>query len=157
MTWFPPYGVLYIPALSWIHDTHSVSNDDWSVGKNASLLKNIYHNADSQYTVCIWRVKSDYFFFGDVTPQGACGVYTLANFLVLIFISFLRELSHNKLTNFCTDLLKLFKNTISCYRTVLRRNSLYVFWKTVISKFVFLKRHVYRTEKFNIWHTCTWG
>lgn len=93
--WFPPYGVLYIPALSWIHDTHSVSNDDWSVGKNASLLKNIYHIADSRYTVCIWRVKSDYFFFGDVTPQGACSVYTLANCLVLIFISFLRELSHN--------------------------------------------------------------
>lgn len=136
MTWFPPYGVLYIPALSWIHDTHSVSNDDWSVGKNASLLKNIYHNADSRYTVCIWRVKSDYFWWRHA-PRCVWRLYTLANFLVLIFISFLRELSHNKLTNFCTDLLKLFKNTISCYRTVLRRNSLYVFWTTVISKFVF--------------------
>lgn len=111
-TWFPPCGVLYIPALSLIHDTHSVSNVDWSVRKNASFFKKIYIITLIPSTRSVFDVWNRDILC-DVKPQGVCSVYPLTNILVLIFLAFLRELSHNKSTYFfSTDLHKLPKNII---------------------------------------------
>lgn len=109
---FPPCGVLYIPALSLIHDTHSVSNVDWSVRKNASFFKKIYIITLIPSTRSVFDVWNRDILC-DVKPQGVCSVYPLTNILVLIFLAFLRELSHNKSTYFfSTDLHKLPNNII---------------------------------------------
>lgn len=126
VTWFPPCGVLYIPALSLIHDTHSVSNVDWSVRKNASFFKKIYIITLIPSTRSVFDVWNRDILC-DVKPQGVCSVYPLTNILVLIFLAFLRELSHN-ITNrniFLALICTNYPRTLSCNSSAMRANTLF--------------------------------
>lgn len=125
VTWFPPYGVLYIPALSSIHDTHSVSNVDWSVRKVKMLpssKKYIITLIPSTRSVFdVWNRD----IFCDVKPQGVFSVYSLTNILVLIFLAFLRESSHNKSTFFLALICTNYPRTLSCNSSAMRRNTVF--------------------------------
>lgn len=63
--------------------------------------------------------------FCDVKPQGVFSVYSLTNILVLIFLAFLRELSHNKSTFFLALICTNYPRTLSCNSSAMRRNTVF--------------------------------
>lgn len=61
----------------------------------------------------------------DVKPQGVCSVYPLTNILVLIFLAFLRELSHNNRHIFLALICTKYPRTLSCNSSAMRRNTVF--------------------------------